>query len=754
MPDRFAPTGSRSWLWPLVAAIALVTLLGVLAARQYLWFLDASAQVDHTYQVMQAIDSVVDRLVDAETGQRGYLVTGNRTFLAPYTGAASDVAARLRRLEALVADNPLQSRAVGQVSALADERLSEMAVVLERFDAGDRAVAVARVNEGRGKRIMDAIRAGAAEMRATEQALLDARAAQAGFARRAATAYGASTVGVVVLLGILGVIVSRQLERRRIALANETLARVQAETEARLQATGLRQSEGFNRSILDNTGDCVAALELDGHVAMINKPGLRLMELPDDGEWRRDPWAAIWGPHRALAESALAKARTAGEGRFTADRLLPSGTVQWLDVIVTAVRDDDGTPLRLVVICHDISEHKRAEEERAQLLASERAARSEAERAARLRDDFVAALSHELRTPLNAILGWVAVLQRDQRPETLTTALDVIDRNSRRQSQVIDDLLDVGRIISGKLRLDVQRVDMATVIEEAVTSAQPAADAKGISLLQVLGSAAIIEGDPGRLQQVVWNLVSNAIKFTSKGGKVQVTLRKVASHVEVEVSDTGIGIRADVLPHVFQRFRQADPAAPGRQGGLGLGLAIAKNLVEMHGGSVSAASDGEGLGSTFTVRLPLASSHRSEAEVRAMPPQFARLLGGVTALVLDDEPDARTILRRLLEDAGAAVVTSATAEEALTALADGLHPDVIVSDIGMPDLDGYEFIHRVRRMPGAISSVPAAALTALARLEDRKRALLAGFQSHLAKPVDPAELIAMVASLTGRTGRD
>jgi PAS domain S-box-containing protein len=755
MPDRFAPTGSRSWLWPLAAAIALVTLLGALAARQYLLFLDASAQVDHTYEVMQAIDGVVDRLVDAETSQRGYLVTGNREFLATYTGAGPDVAARLERLEGLVADHPLQSRAVGQISAMAEQRLGEMALVLGRYDAGDRTGAVARMNEGLGKRIMDAIRARAAEMRATEQGLLDARAAQAGFARRAAIAYGASTVGVVVLLGLLGVVVSRQLERRRIALANETLARAQAETEARIQAVGLRQSEGFNRSVLDNTGDCVTVLELDGHVAMMNKPGLRMMELPDDGDWRREPWAALWGPHRALAESALAKARTSGEGRFTADRTLPSGATQWWDVIVTAVRDDDGTPLRLVVICHDVSEHKRAEEERAQLLASERAARSEAERAARLKDDFVATLSHELRTPLNAILGWVAVLQRDQRPETLATALDVIDRNSRRQSQMIDDLLDVGRIISGKLRLDVQRVDVATVIEEAVTSAQPAADAKGIRLIQVLGSAAFIEGDPGRLQQVVWNLVSNAIKFTPKGGKVQVTLRKVDSHVQVEVSDTGVGIRADVLPHVFQRFRQADPAAPGRQGGLGLGLAIAKNLVEMHGGSVAAASDGEGLGCTFTVRLPLAPSHRREPEAAsAMPPQLARLLEGTTVLVLDDEPDARTILRRLLEDAGAAVVTSGTAEEALMALADGLHPDAIVSDIGMPDLDGYEFMHRVRRMAGPISSVPAAALTALARLEDRKRALLAGFQSHLAKPVDPAELIAMVASLTGRTGRE
>ena len=271
-----------------------------------------------------------------------------------------------------------------------------------------------------------------------------------------------------------------------------------------------------------------------------------------------------------------------------------------------------------MTVSRDITEQKRAEQERALLLASERAARSEAERAARMKDDFVSTLSHELRTPLNAILGWIGVLkQQQQSPETLAKAIDVIDRNSRRQSQMVDDLLDVSRIMSGKLRLDVQRLDVASVIEEAVASAQPAADAKGVRLVKVLGSAAIVQGDPGRLQQVVWNLVSNAIKFTPRGGLVQVTLRKVNSHIHVQVSDSGQGIRADVLPHVFQRFRQGDASATRHHGGLGLGLAIVKNLVEMHGGSVEAASEGEGLGSVFTVRLPLAlAGARARADRR------------------------------------------------------------------------------------------------------------------------------------------
>ena len=430
---------------------------------------------------------------------------------------------------------------------------------------------------------------------------------------------------------------------------------------------------------------------------------------------------------------------------------------------MTPIRDAedvDGAPAtvqKLVTVSRDITEQKHAEQERAQLLASERAARSEAERAARLKDDFVSTLSHELRTPLNAILGWIGVLKQQQSPETLAKAIDVIDRNSRRQSQMVDDLLDVSRIMSGKMRLDVHSVDLASAIEEAVASAQPAADAKGVRLVKVLGSAAIIQGDPGRLQQIVWNLVSNAIKFTPRGGLVQVTLRKVDSHVQVQVSDSGQGITADVLPHVFQRFRQGDASATRHHGGLGLGLAIVKNLVEMHGGSVEAASDGEGLGSVFSVRLPL-------AHVGARPEQLAEtldlvpetlnsLLDGLEVLVLDDEPDARDVVQRLLEDAGARARIASSAGEAIQLLEQGFVPDIILSDIGMPDQDGYDFMQQVRRMDGEVAEVPAAALTALARLEDRKRALMAGYQTHLAKPVDPAELVAMVASLAGRTGR-
>jgi CheY-like chemotaxis protein/two-component sensor histidine kinase len=320
---------------------------------------------------------------------------------------------------------------------------------------------------------------------------------------------------------------------------------------------------------------------------------------------------------------------------------------------------------------------------------------------------------------------------------------------------MIDDLLDVSRIISGKLRLDVNRVDLAPVIEEALASARPAADAKGVRLARVLGSSAFVHGDPGRLQQVVWNLVNNAIKFTPRGGHVHVTLRNIDGQAHVQVRDTGQGIPADVLPFIFERFRQGDTSITRRTGGLGLGLAIVKNLVEMHGGLVAVTSPGEGLGCTFDVRLPLVVTGALAEDVLKPSedaPTLPTLLTGVHALVLDDDPDARELVQRLLQNAGAEVTTAGSGPEALTRLEEGLVPDIILSDIGMPDQDGYEFLQRVRHLNSDVAHAPAAALTALARVEDRRRALMAGYQTHLAKPVDPSELVAMVASLTGRTG--
>jgi PAS domain S-box-containing protein len=405
---------------------------------------------------------------------------------------------------------------------------------------------------------------------------------------------------------------------------------------------------------------------------------------------------------------------------------------------------------------------RRAAEERKVLLDSERAARSDAERVSELKDAFLATLSHELRTPLNAILGWSHILRTGARDDTdLQKGLQTIERNARAQTQLIEDLLDMSRITSGKLRLDIQPIQPLSFIEAALDTVTTAADAKGIRIERFLDPAAgPIYGDPGRLQQVIWNLLSNAIKFTPKGGKVQVVLERVNSHIEISVADTGCGIKPAFMPYLFDRFRQADSATTRQFGGLGLGLSIVKSLVELHGGTVQARSPGENQGTTVTVHLPLTVVHGSPAPERRHPrapqpvaaPFVASELAGLKVLVVDDQPDARDLVQRVLQDCGARVMTAASADEALV-LVERERPDVLVSDIGMPDADGYELLRRVRaRSPEQGGRVPAIALTAFARSEDRTRALRAGFLVHVSKPVDPSELVATVASVAGRVG--
>lgn len=394
---------------------------------------------------------------------------------------------------------------------------------------------------------------------------------------------------------------------------------------------------------------------------------------------------------------------------------------------------------------------------------SERAAREEAERASRTKDEFLATLSHELRTPLNAVLGWTQVLRRSQGLSgDAANGLMVIERNARAQAQIIADLLDMSSIISGKVRLDTQRLDLAAVINATVETIRPSAQAKGINLEVLLDPmAGPVRGDPDRLQQVCWNLLTNAVKFTHKGGGIRITLLPAGSHLEVEVSDDGEGIDPAFLPYVFDRFRQADPSSTRRHGGLGLGLSIVKQLVELHGGSISAQSAGKGQGSTFRVMLPAlatpgnapgaAQIAREQAAPSAHPAALEDApscnLHGIRVLVVDDEPDAGFLIQRLLQDCNATVATASSAGEAIEMLLQEA-PDILISDIGMPAEDGYGLIRRIRALSAGQSRIPAIALTAYARKEDRAKAMEAGFQQHLAKPVDPSELVAMVQSLT------
>jgi len=403
---------------------------------------------------------------------------------------------------------------------------------------------------------------------------------------------------------------------------------------------------------------------------------------------------------------------------------------------------------------NEIAMRKVAEDER------EREAREQAQLETRMKDEFLATLSHELRTPLNAILGWAAILRSSSEMKDVTEGIEVIERNARAQTQIIEDLLDMSRIISGKTRLEVQRVDLVPVIEAAMESVRPAAAAREIRMTSVLDPAAgPISGDPARLQQVLWNLLTNALKFTSKGGRVHVLLERVNSHVEISVGDTGQGISPEFLPHVFDRFRQADASTTRAHRGLGLGLAITKNLIELHGGTVRAKSPGLDQGSTFSILLPVsiakltadAASRHPSAHSRDDALDETPSLSGLRILAVDDEADARFLMKRILTDCGATVETADSGAAALR-LITSMKPDVLISDIGMPDEDGYAVIRKVRQLPADEGgNVPAIALTAFARSDDRRRAILSGFQMHMAKPVEPSELVAMVASLAGRT---
>ena len=391
---------------------------------------------------------------------------------------------------------------------------------------------------------------------------------------------------------------------------------------------------------------------------------------------------------------------------------------------------------------------------------AEQAARM-AEESSRLKEEFLATISHELRTPLNAILGWTRMLRSGNLDSTTATkALNTIERNARAQAQLIDDLLDVSRIISGKMRMEVRPIDPTGFTEAAIEAIRPAAEAKGVRVVKVMDTGPIsVPGDPIRLQQVVWNLLSNAVKFTPRGGKVQVQLERVNSHVEIVVMDTGQGIVPEFMPHVFDRFRQADQASSREHGGMGLGLSIVRQLVEMHGGSVTASSPGKDLGATFTVRLPLSPVYQVDrangrvhpaADELLVQTETTERLDDIRILLVDDELDTRDLLATGLSRCGANVCVASSAEEGSKLLAEDT-PDVLISDIGMPKQDGYEFIRRVRKLPADRGGrVPAVALTAYARVEDRLKALKAGYQMHVPKPVEFTELVAVITSLVGR----
>jgi PAS domain S-box-containing protein len=523
-------------------------------------------------------------------------------------------------------------------------------------------------------------------------------------------------------------------------------------------------------AIVENSDDAIISKRLDQTIISWNRGAERVFGYKAEEIIGR-PIMTIIPKHLQQEELEIIAKLRRGEriDHFETVRLTKDGRLLDVSISVSPVRDETGRIVAASKIARDITALKANEaalrdsdarlraiaDERQRLLESERSARSEAERLGHLKDEFLATLSHELRTPLNAIQGWATLLRHaGSSAEDRQRGLEAIERNARSQSQIINDLLDMNRILAGKMHLEVQPMRLHEVIESAVEAVRPSADAKRLRIRTILDSSiGATRGDPNRLQQVMWNLLTNSVKFTPPGGFVQVVLERVNSHVEISVQDSGAGISAEFLPYVFDRFRQADATTTRKHGGLGLGLSIVRNLVELHGGSVRVKSPGETLGSTFVVSLPVVSvdassehhDEQQETDFRSIAVADLPRLDGVRVLIVDDEEDSRTLLARILQGRGANVVCVNGAPAALSTIKDQRF-DVILSDIGMPEVDGYELMRQIRGLGKPLSQIPAIAVTAYARSEDRQRSLLAGFQMHISKPLETPELIAAIAS--------
>jgi len=507
-------------------------------------------------------------------------------------------------------------------------------------------------------------------------------------------------------------------------------------------------------ALVASSEDAIISKNLEGTIVTWNRAAERMFGYAA-AEIVGRSIRVIVPPDRQAEEDHVLATVTRGDSveHFETIRQRKDGTFVPISLTVSPIRDTSGRVIGASKIARDITDRVQADEERQRLLEIARSA-------SHLKDDFLATLSHELRTPLSAIVGYIRLMQSGLLPpEKHGQAVETISRNATSLTQIVEDVLDVSRIVSGKLRLNVQPVELAEIVREAIATMQPAAEAKSIRVDLMLDPVATqVSGDPDRLRQVLWNLFSNGVKFTPRGGHVQIRLERVNSHVEVTVADNGIGIPSEFLPHLFERFTQADSGVSRLHGGLGLGLAISRHLVELQGGRISAHSPGPGLGSTFCVELPIRSigahvgnqvGHHPTTPGNDGPLQIP-LLSGVCILVVDDDRDALALAREILEKTGATVITADSGADALDKLHDS-GANVLIADLGMPGMNGFDLIERIRGAEDiGIRDIPAAALTAFARSEDRARALRLGFELHLSKPIEPGELMAAAAALARR----
>jgi PAS domain S-box-containing protein len=517
------------------------------------------------------------------------------------------------------------------------------------------------------------------------------------------------------------------------------------------------QTRALLAGIVDSSEDAIVSKSLEGIITSWNHSAERMFGWTAAEAVGKSITMIIPRELREEEKMILSRLRQGQRiEHFETIRVTKDGRRLNISLTVSPVRNPEGRIIGASKVARDITDRVRSEEERAILLASERAARQRAEAASRAKDEFVAMISHEIRSPLNAILGWAQMLRQGTLDQTATTnALESIERNARAQAQLVSDLLDISRVITGKLKINARPVDITNSLDSALESIRPAADAKQIQIeVEREPYATVVTGDTDRLQQVFWNLLSNAVKFTPRGGRVNVKLSRRESQLELSVSDTGAGIDPAFLPLIFERFTQADTTSSRQHAGLGLGLAIVRHIIELHGGSVNAESDGIGKGSTFRISLPVRALKVRDAEgalpdapVKRFADEIA--LDKIRVMVVDDEPETRDLLKIMLASQGADVETYGSSAEALAQI-DAWKPQVIVSDIGMPVQDGYTFIKKVRGLGPAAKTIPAIALTAYARAEDRMRALAAGFQMHVPKPVEASELVMVIASLIKR----
>ncbi|MFT3768288.1 MAG: CHASE3 domain-containing protein [Minicystis sp.] len=823
----------------------------------------ASALIARTEAKRATIQELLTTLVDAETGQRGYLLTGAPAYLEPYDRAIERWELLLVRARRLTADQPAQQRRLDDVERLARLKLREMNDTIRLREQSSFDAALSVVRAGQGKEVMDEIRAEVAAMQDEEER--EVRARTAALAARERSAFWtllASSSAVIVTAGC-ALVTRREARRRereltkvrdalsrgleeafkhapiglvffdqegRYLRVNPELARINGlPAEAMIGKTIREVSPAYAPQVerylchVFTTGEVVRDVELSGPAAAhsgeirhhavsyfpiqdsagrvlcvagigvdvteqkrveveLRASSMRLARLwesniigvgygepngdivdandaflqmlgytAEDLRARRVNWRDLTPPeYGPLDERGIAECRARG-ACTPYEKVYLGKHGRRVPILIGLARLEGPGPEYIAFVVDQT--------ERAQLLEGERFARAEAERACRIKDEFIATVSHELRTPLSAVLGWSQLLQRPGgMPDRLARGLGIIERNAHQLAQIVSDLLDVSRMVAGKARLDLAPVDVRAVIEATLEGVRGAAEDKGITLDAACDreGGLWVVGDAGRLQQVIGNLASNAVKFTPAGGRVEIRAARVGDRVVITVRDTGEGIDAEFLPHVFDRFRQADASAARRHAGLGLGLAIVKGLTEMHGGVVRAESDGRDRGATFTVELPAAAPAAEGSPEVCDAPDRSSSVEGLRVLVVEDEPDARELTERILGERGATVVAASSALDALDLLPRH-HPDVVVSDIGMPGMDGSELIRQIRtNQVEDLRDVPAIALTAFARPEDRARLLAAGFQAHLGKPFEAADLIALVAQVArhGHSGVD